>query len=67
MRTKMCFKVRFERAHGGCLTERQREFVPGRIEGPKTKKEREPTVESLDLGILRLKASDVERRVHDSE
>ena len=26
----MCFKVRFERVQGGCLTERQREFVPDR-------------------------------------
>ena len=29
--------------------------------------EREPTVESLDRGILRLKVSDVERRVRDGE
>ena len=27
---KMCFKARFERAQSECLTERQREFVPGR-------------------------------------
>ena len=27
---KMCFKVRSGRAQGGCLTERHREFVPGR-------------------------------------
>ena len=26
----MCFKVRFERGQGGHLTEKQREFVPGR-------------------------------------
>ena len=28
-------------------------------------KKRESTVESVECGILRLKASDVERRVHD--
>ena len=32
-------------------------------EEPKTEKERETTVESLDLGILKLKVSDVERRL----
>ena len=57
----MCFKVRFERAQSECLAERQREFVPN------TAKEREPTVESLDRGSLRLKSSDVERRVRDGE
>ena len=76
------------------MTERQREFVPGRrskdgetegvcsrqkdqrrrdrgslfqAEGPKTEKEQVPTIESLVRGILRRKASNVERRVHDSE
>ena len=58
---KMPFKVRFERAQGGCLTERQKEFV-FQSEGPKMEKEREPTVESLNRGILRLKAPDLERR-----
>ena len=94
-REERCFKVRVERAQGGCLTERQREFVPGKgslgslfqaegvcsrqrdfvpdrgtlfqAEGPKTEKEREPTVKSFDLGIIRLKASDVERRVRGCE
>ena len=27
---KVCFTVRLERAQGGCLMERQREFVPGK-------------------------------------
>ena len=51
-REKRCvFKVRFERAQGGCLTERQREFVPGRGRDQRWRKrerERKPTVESLD-------------------
>ena len=36
-------------------------------EGPKMEKEQETTVESLDRVILRLKASDIERRVLDGE
>ena len=35
--------------------------------GPKTEKEREPTEERLDRGILRLKASDGKRGVRDNE
>ena len=31
------------------------EFVPLQAEGPKMEKEREPTVERLERGILRLK------------
>ena len=62
---KMCFKVRFERCHGGCLTERQRELVPGRQ--TRVILVERMRVESLGRGILRLKVSDVEGRVRDGE
>ena len=52
--TKMCFVVQFECGQGGCLTERQRELF--QAEGPKTEKEREPSVESLEHGILRVES-----------
>ena len=51
----------------GWVFDGEAEGVCSRQEGPKTEKEREPTVESLDRRILRLKASDVERRVRDGE
>ena len=41
-REKICFKARFERGQGGCLTGRQSEFVPG-----KRTKEGEPIVERV--------------------
>ena len=47
MSEKMCFKVRFERAQGGCLMDSQRDFV-FKAEGPKMEKEREPTVDSFE-------------------
>ena len=53
-RTKMCFKLRFTRAQGGCLAERQTEFVPDR-RAKDEERGREPTVERLDRGIVRLK------------
>ena len=51
------------------MTERQREFVPGIffLYGLTTEKEREPTVERFDRGILGLRVSAVERRVRDGE
>ena len=56
----MCFKVRFKRARGGCLTERQREFVPDRStkDGERTRANSR-MFESWDY--------DVERRVRDGE
>ena len=35
------------------------------VEGPKTEKAREPTVESLVRGIWRLRVSEAERRVRE--
>ena len=45
-----CFKAGFERGQGWCLTGDRGSLF--QAEGPKTEKEREPTVDSLERGIL---------------
>ena len=49
-----------ESREGVCRTGRGRSF---HVDGPKTEKAREPTVESLARGIWRLRASEAEWRV----
>ena len=56
----MCFEVGPEGIEGGSLSERGSLF---HMDGPKTEKEREPKMESLDRAIWRLKASKGEWRV----
>ena len=51
-----------ESREGFCRRGRGRTF---HVEGPKTEKAREPTVESLVRGIWRLRVSEAERRVRD--
>ena len=51
-----------ESREGFCRRERGRSF---HVDRPKTKKAREPTVESLMRGIWRLRVSDAERRVRE--
>ena len=47
---------------GFCQRRRGRLFL---VEGPKTKKVREPTVDSLVRGIRRLRVSEAEQRVRE--
>ena len=49
-----------ESREGFCRRERGRSF---HVDGQKTEKAREPTMESLMRGIWRLRVSDAERRV----
>ena len=51
-----------ESREGFCRRGRGRSF---HVEGPKTEKAREPTVESLVQGIWRLRVSETERRVRE--
>ena len=56
MRKDKCFQVGLEGIAGEGLSETDRESVFHVVE-PRTEKEREPKVESLDRAIRRLKAS----------
>ena len=51
-----------ESREGFCRRGRGRSFY---VDGPKTEKAREPTVESLVRGIWRLRVSETERRVRE--
>ena len=51
-----------ESRKGFCRRGRGRSF---HVDGPKTEKAREPTVENLVREIWRLRVSEVERRVHE--
>ena len=51
-----------ESRDGFCQRGRGRSF---HVDGPKTEKAREPTVESLVRGIWRLRVSEAERRVRE--
>ena len=51
-----------ERVQRGFLLERKGKVI-FHVDGPKTKKAREPIVESLVPGIWRLRVSEAERRV----
>ena len=51
-----------ESSDGFCRRGRGRSF---HVDGPKTEKAREPTVDSLERGIWRLTVSEAERRVRE--
>ena len=60
---KECFRLYLnESRQNYCRRGRGRSF---HVDGPKTEKAREPTVESLVRGIWRLRVSEAERRVRE--
>ena len=62
-REKKVFRIDLnESREGFCRRGRGRSFP---VDGPKTEKAREPTVESLVRGIWRLRVSEAERRVRE--
>ena len=56
------FRLDLKPMESFCRRGRGRSF---HVEGPKTEKAREPTVESLEQGIRRPRASEAERRVRE--